>query len=1115
MPQVIPPTANAFSLGKYGFFPVSMATGTVNVSIPIYEIKQGSLSVPIDISYHTSGIKVPQEASWVGLGWALNAGGMISRSLRGLPDDHMFGYLKFLPPTVKELKENPDDYHKFNSLVIGQKDPNPDLYVYNVGGYSGKFTYNRNKEIMLIPHDDIKISTSDGRSFQMIDKNGVEYLFQDAEKATYETGFSIVSYSSAWLVSKIISADKTDTIHFSYSNEYAQEVGNTSFIQIVGAGTSKEPSRTESQSETVTNGTSMPIILKEITYKTGKVVFVPLSDRKDGPNSRLTQIDIYSRDADNWQQLKSFKLSYDYFTTPYSDPQLTFNYRLRLLSLQEFGQNDTLIKKHRFEYEGDHLPSTKSNAQDYFGFYNGQEANRNLIEKKKVKFLGYDFEVGGANKTPSPNHMMTGMLKRVHYPTQGYTEFEFEPHRIRRNQNIMEETAEQVIAKGPGGKINPNIVKKQFTADKGGMGKITIRLSKYPPNLICDDPAPQVTFGEITDLMPRSWVHQGDYSKDIILTEEIYIQAGTTYELTARACGTDTVQAYISITWQYETPQPGYLNGGGIRIKNIASYDINGSKVNEESYVYGAREDGLGQLIFPEHRIYENYFQRIFEVKFPYNELSCESSFLTNRIYTENSISPIATFQGSPIVYSQVKKNFKDYKNNRNAAFSIYNYRVVPITSMYIDEYSSNRNTIANEEWENGTLLSEKHYKQEQDTFKLVKAIENDYNFFRQQISTDLMISPKMTVIRKGCLLPEAPTRGGIFYFTYTEKDIVSWCYRPVKTTTTHYGDNQEALTTIQDFSYKPQGHLFPTMITRQTSKADIIRTQIDYPDEYISLGLDSTGVYKKMSDQHMIGIPLRTQVTRAGKQLSTQMIAFKTWPLPNTPILPEATYESTGNDPMEKVTTILRYDSSGNVMESLSRDGIRNTTLWNYNQAFPVAVIKNAASTDVAYTSFETTDNGNWNVATTATTGKAYSGNKYFIMTTAGIEKTGLDNQKTYTVSYWTSNNTAFNIPGTVSTSQDKTVRGWRYFSHTVKGVNTLKITGSGNIDELRLYPANSTMRTYTYEPGVGMTSQCDEQDNIIFYEYDNNSRLKAILDQDKNILKQIDYQYQQPITR
>ena len=91
-PKVIPPSPNAAAFAKYGNIPVSIYTGVPNISVPIYEIKVRDITVPISLSYHASGVRVGDESSRVGLGWVLNAGGMISRNiinrddLQELPD---------------------------------------------------------------------------------------------------------------------------------------------------------------------------------------------------------------------------------------------------------------------------------------------------------------------------------------------------------------------------------------------------------------------------------------------------------------------------------------------------------------------------------------------------------------------------------------------------------------------------------------------------------------------------------------------------------------------------------------------------------------------------------------------------------------------------------------------------------------------------------------------------------------------------------------------------------------------------------------------------------------------------------------------------------------------
>ena len=55
----------------------------------------------------------------------------------------------------------------------------------------------------------------------------------------------------------------------------------------------------------------------------------------------------------------------------------------------------------------------------------------------------------------------------------------------------------------------------------------------------------------------------------------------------------------------------------------------------------------------------------------------------------------------------------------------------------------------------------------------------------------------------------------------------------------------------------------------------------------------------------------------------------------------------------------------------------------------------------------------------------------------------------------------------------------------------------------------AKALVTTYTYKPLVGMTSNCDINNRISYYEYDGLGRLKVIKDQDGNVIKTIDYHY------
>jgi len=86
------PEAAEFEVAKSGS--QDLYTGDMSFSIPILKVPgRNGLDLPLDLVYN-AGIRVDQEASWVGLGWNLGVG-MISRSVNREPDDLKdFGYLR-------------------------------------------------------------------------------------------------------------------------------------------------------------------------------------------------------------------------------------------------------------------------------------------------------------------------------------------------------------------------------------------------------------------------------------------------------------------------------------------------------------------------------------------------------------------------------------------------------------------------------------------------------------------------------------------------------------------------------------------------------------------------------------------------------------------------------------------------------------------------------------------------------------------------------------------------------------------------------------------------------------------------------------------------------------
>jgi len=102
LPKVIPPSPQASAFFKYQDYPVDYSTGLPSISVLLYEVKSGSLSLPISLNYHSSGRKVYDETGAFGLGWTLNAGGMISGTVYGDADDND-AVIKYPVPWKKQL----------------------------------------------------------------------------------------------------------------------------------------------------------------------------------------------------------------------------------------------------------------------------------------------------------------------------------------------------------------------------------------------------------------------------------------------------------------------------------------------------------------------------------------------------------------------------------------------------------------------------------------------------------------------------------------------------------------------------------------------------------------------------------------------------------------------------------------------------------------------------------------------------------------------------------------------------------------------------------------------------------------------------------------------------
>jgi YD repeat-containing protein len=181
-------------------------------------------------------------------------------------------------------------------------------------------------------------------------------------------------------------------------------------------------------------------------------------------------------------------------------------------------------------------------------------------------------------------------------------------------------------------------------------------------------------------------------------------------------------------------------------------------------------------------------------------------------------------------------------------------------------------------------------------------------------------------------------------------------------------------------------------------------------------------------------------------------------------------------------------YNPLGNLLQyHKAQDDRHQTYLWGYHQLLPVAEVKNARPAQVLYTGFE--EDGV--ESSQAKTGRRIFNGSYNLTLPTLNGK--------YLLTYW---------------QKPVNNREWEYVRETVEitesSARSKSIGGDGvDLDEVRLFPVDAVMTTYTYDPLIGMTSSTDANNITTYYDYDGLGRLFLIKDDKGNILKKYDYQY------
>ncbi|SHJ50379.1 RHS repeat protein [Aquimarina spongiae] len=582
LPSVTPPSPTAFELGKYGEVPVGMFTGTANVSVPFYTYKTKNLSVPIALSYNSNGLRVDQMTSWVGLGWSLNAGGVITRTVKDEDDDGAgAGLLRNAPD--QEIQEmvlaggsmiNPTVLDFYVNGAGQGVDTEYDIYNFNVMGASGRFILDRENRVHILSDNPLlKITTSGyqfNRIFTITTQDGIQYEFTAIESSDVlvpvTASFDPPRTVTSWYMTKIVHP-LGDEITFTYTSN------NYQFVQGEGESYSKLVAKEECpnmpcpQGGLSTSETKVSIYGLRLTGissnrpAAGTVSFTASSKHQDIPIALLDQVQIKDK---NDVLVENFDLQYT----------ITGNTRA---FLDRVIMKDTQ-QSYEFAYsDKDAFPSRLSKAQDYWGYYNGKTTNTHRVPRTDNPV----FNNFGADRTPSPIHTQKGLLQRVTYPTKGYNEFVYEANVIRENQSAVSNTQLDVHT----GSSFPNSI--TFTLPDN-----YFQNTVYPTRIIAsmdlDGFACSSCTGtgsiSIYDNTDNRMAYSGTISRDQSINDTAILMQNHNYTMSITTTG--NLNFIANLNYATSDSQMTDVTKGGVRIKEVHTKDANGNETNSKYYHY-------------------------------------------------------------------------------------------------------------------------------------------------------------------------------------------------------------------------------------------------------------------------------------------------------------------------------------------------------------------------------------------------------------------------------------------------------------------------------------------------------------------------------------------------